>query len=114
MQHQPNRRPLAWLTGSLLIVVAVGVVWGMLAGIGGYTLGNPPTGLNAVADCYHVTHVDFIVPMWKPADVADCAAQTSSAPAQTDPAPMVPACPRPDEYWGTTPSAPDETCIPTQ
>jgi hypothetical protein len=75
---------MTWIRNSLLVTLALGVAWAAVAGLNGYTLGSPPRGLDAVASCYHVMRVDFIVPMWKPADPSVCGSPSSSAPAPTD------------------------------
>jgi|SRR5215472_13396646 len=83
MQSQPSPQWFPWVRNSLALVVAVGVVWAILAGMNGYQLGSPPTGLNAVANCYHVTRVDFVVPMWKAADPSACEQTSSSSETAT-------------------------------
>jgi hypothetical protein len=90
MQGKPNSRLFRWTIGGLVAVVAVGVVWAIIAGAGGYTLGSPPTGLDAVASCYQVTRVDFVVPMWKATDPVDCG-QTASDTTSPSSAPAAPA-----------------------
>jgi hypothetical protein len=84
MQHQPS----SWLTRSLLLTLALGLVWAAIAGMDGYTLGNPPTGITAAFSCYRTLKVDFIVPMYKPAACA-----TSSSPVASPPVVATPTAP---------------------
>ena len=80
---------MKWIRNSLIVVVALGVLWAMLAGIGGYQLGTP-SALDGPS-CYHVLHVDFVVPMWKTAPATECVSATAApaqAPAST-PAPAI-------------------------
>jgi hypothetical protein len=62
------------IRNSLILTLALGVLWAVLAGAHGYTLGNPPGPLEATASCYHTMRVDFVVPMYKPAPAIDCQA----------------------------------------
>jgi hypothetical protein len=71
MQDQPIYRWPVRLASFLLLVLAVGVAWAIIAGMSGYTLGSPNLELTA-ARCFHTTKVDFVVPMWKPADPILC------------------------------------------
>jgi hypothetical protein len=82
--------PFRLMIGGLLAAVTIGVVWAIIAGAGGYTLGSPPTGLDAVASCYQVTRVDFVVPMWKATDPTDCGQATTDTSSPTA-APTPPA-----------------------
>jgi hypothetical protein len=68
---------MRFIRNSLILTLALGVLWAVIAGAHGYTLGNPPGPLEATASCYHTMRVDFIVPMYKPAPAIDC--QTTPA-----------------------------------
>jgi hypothetical protein len=82
MQNKPNP-PLLFLTSRLLLIpLVIGVIWAIVAGLDGYQFGSPPTGLDAIANCYQVTRVDFVVPMWRTARASDpniCSSSTGDA-----------------------------------
>jgi len=62
-----------WGRGRLLTGLLVGAcVWMLGAGLDGYKVGKPPTGVFATAPCYHTLRVDFVIPMWKPAPASEC------------------------------------------
>jgi hypothetical protein len=83
MQDQP--RPILWrgLKIKLLILLSLALLWPILAGLNGYALGNPPSGLTLASPCYHLLRADFFVPMWKsvPCDNAISAPSTAPSPS---------------------------------
>jgi hypothetical protein len=75
MQNQLIPRWAMRLAGTLLIVIAIGFAWAIVAGVHGYALGSAPS-----STCARTTRVDFVVPMWKAADPTDCGAAATAPP----------------------------------
>jgi hypothetical protein len=70
-----------WVRNSLLLTLALGVAWAVIAGMNGYALGNPSSA-DQLTGCVHTLRVDFILPMWKSCDTQQA---VTSPPVQVAP-----------------------------